>query len=243
MNRVASRLATELALEAGISPKEILLDHYASRSRTASDHAIYRDAKVQLAFIGEDFFKEVAGAIGASLSDVVEFFKDSRVLRFFSKIGWSFKKLYDILKRGYRAYKDLIDAVSEYVAKTKVGKWTTEELKKLDEWLKKHPKTRRLAGAGLAALVVYLWFYMSFTGDFSWDFDMTDVFGSLDGSVGWTDVFGGAQGMKFLLALATGVTLNLSFPWPGPTTVHFVGSVILSLGKWLKKKIEVKHAV
>ena len=83
MRRVASRLATELALEAGISPKAILLDHYASR-RTAS---IYRDAKTQLAFVGDSFFKEVADALGTGLSSVVEFFKDSRVLKFFSKIG------------------------------------------------------------------------------------------------------------------------------------------------------------
>ena len=236
MKRVASRLATELALEAGISPKAILLDHYACRIRTASDRHVYRNAKVQLAFIGEDFFRDIVEATESSMASVVEFFKDSRVLRFFSKIGWSFKKFYEILKRGYKAYGDLLDAVSEYIAHTRIGKWTTKELTALDEWLRKHPKTKRLAGAGLAAMVVYLWFNMAFTGDFSWDFDMTDVFGALDGSVGFSDVFGGGQGMKFLLALATGVTLNLSFPWPGPTTVHFIGSVILSLGKWLKKK-------
>lgn len=234
MRNVASRLATELALEAGISPRVILLDHYAGRCRTAS---IYREARTQLAFVGDSFFKEVADALGVGLSSVVEFFKDSRVLRFFSKIGWSFKKFYDLLKRGYKAYRDLLDAVSEYIAHTKVGKWTTEELKKLDEFLRKHPKTKRLAGAGLAALVVYLWFHMSFTGDFSWDFDMTDVFGALDGSIGFSDVFGGAQGMKFLLALATGTLLSLSFPWPGPTTVHFIGSVVISLAKWFKKKV------
>ena len=233
MRRVASRLATELALEAGISPKAILLDHYASR-RTAS---IYRDAKTQLAFVGDSFFKEVADALGTGLSSVVEFFKDSRVLKFFSKIGWSFKKFYDLLNRGYKAYIDLLDAVSEYIAQTKVGKWTTEELEKLDEFLKKHPKTKRLAGVGLAALVAFLWFHTAFTGDLGWDFDMTDIFGALSGSVGWASVFGGAEGMKFLLALATGSIVGLSFPFPGPTTVHFIGAVMLSLAKWLKKKI------
>jgi len=237
MNRVASRLATELALKAGISPKTILLDYYGCRCRTASDYTFYREAKTQLAFVGESFFSEVADAVGAKLAEVVEFFKDSRVLRFFSKIGWSFKKFYDLLKRGYQAYKDLINAISEYLAKTKVGKWTTEELQKLDGWLKKHPKTKRLAGAGLAAFVIYLWFYTAFTGDLDWDFDMTDVFGALAGNVGWADVFGGAEGTKLLLAFVTGSALGLSFPFPGPTTVHFIGAVILSLAKWLKKKI------
>ena len=236
--RVVSRLATEMALEAGISPKTILLDYYASRRcPTASDYAFYREAKTQLAFVGENFFSEISEAMGAKLADVVEFFKDSRVLRFFSKIGWSFKKFYDILKRGYQAYKDILNAISEYLANTKVGKWTTEELKKLDVWLSKHPKTKRLAGAGLAALVIYSWFYMAFTGDFAWDFDLTDVFGALSGNVGWSDVFGGAEGTKFLLALVTGSVLGLSFPFPGPTTVHFISAVILSLAKWLKKKV------
>jgi hypothetical protein len=237
MNRVASRLATELALDAGISPKEILLDHYASQGRIASDQAIFRQARLQLAFVGEQFFKDVAEAVGTDLASIVEFFKDSRVLRFFNKIGWSFKKFYEMLKRGYQAYKDLINAISEYLAKTKIGKWTTNELKKLDEWLKKNPKTRRLAGAGLAALVVYLWFYTAFTGDLDWDFDMTDIFGALAGNVGWSDVFGGAEGTKLLLALVSGAAFGLSFPFPGPTTVHFIGAVLVSLARWLKKKL------
>lgn len=42
------------------------------------------------------FIKDLASTIGAQFSNLIQLFKIKDIYTFFSKIGWSFKKLYDI---------------------------------------------------------------------------------------------------------------------------------------------------
>jgi succinate dehydrogenase hydrophobic anchor subunit len=163
---------------------------------------------------------------------VIELMKDSMVVRFFSKIGWSFKKLYDLLKRGYHAYRDLRKVMAEYLASTKVGRWTTDELKKLDEFFSQHPTVRRITGIALAGLLVFLWFHEAFIGDPDYDFDVSDIFSALAGSYSFSKIFGGPDGAMLLTSLLIGTAV--SFPWPGPGTAYFIGSIVTTLAKKLR---------
>jgi hypothetical protein len=83
----------------------------------------------------------------------------------------------------------------------------------------------------VAGLLVYLWFLISFTGDFEWDFDFSDAMSAL---------FAGKEGTKLLLAVALGTAIRVSFPWPGPTSVHFAGSVVYTLAKKFGKRLTRK---
>ena len=198
------------------------------------------EAREAVAFAPTKFFSDVAEATGLSLASIVDLFRNPMVVRLFKAVGWSFKKLYGMLKSGYRAYKDLLGAIAEYVSSTRVSRWTEEELRKLDAFLKEHPKTRRIAGAATAALLVYMWFLMAFTGDFEWDFDLSDVLGALGGNFTLSALFAGKEGSKLLLAFAIGATLRASFPWPGPTTIHFIGSIIYTLAKRVRARLRRK---
>jgi hypothetical protein len=128
----------------------------------------------------------------------------------------------------------VIDAISEYLSKTKVGRWTEEKLKDLDAWLSNHPKLKKIAGIAVAALLIYIWFNMAFTGDFSYDFDMRDILLALSGTLTLSSIFAGKNGTKLLLLFATGV-IGLSFPWPGPSHIQFIGSVLVSLAVIIKQ--------
>jgi hypothetical protein len=244
MNReaLADIVANEWLLVNGWTPAGILQEHYASmqrRAKVASEKMEAAEARVLSAGVTLDFVKGIAEALNTSLGSVVELMKDSRVVKFFSKIGWSFKKLYDLLKKGYHAYRDLRKVMAEYLANTKVFRWTTDELKKLDEFFSQHPTVRRLTGIALAGLLLYIWFNEAYIGDPDYDFDVRDILGALAGSYSFADIFGGPDGATMLTSLLIGTMV--SFPWPGATSVHFIASIIGALGKRLHLHFRKEH--
>jgi len=180
-----------------------------------------------------DFMKDISTKLNLNFGSLVKMFKDSRVFKFFHRIGWSFQKLYDLLKKGFKLGHNLADAIAQYMAETKVAKWTQEELRKLDNFLKKHPKTRRIVGIGVAAILAYIWFNMTFTGSFEYDFGMGDLLGALTGKMVLADIFAGKDGIKLLMLFTTGL-LGLSFPWPGPGTIKFVAAIVQTIAKKIK---------
>ena len=183
-----------------------------------------------------NFVKDLASKLSVSIKDLAKLFMNKTVFNFFSKIKWSFEYVFNLVKKGLGIYRDVLDAIGEYVSKTKVGKWTDSSLKDLDNWLKTHPKIKRVAGVGVAALLLYIWFNMTFTGDFKYDFNLVDVLAALAGKFSLSQIFAGKDGMKLLLLFATGV-IGLSFPWPGPTSVKFITAVVQSIAMWAKMRL------
>ena len=182
------------------------------------------------------FIKELAEKVSLKIVDLVKLFLNKVVFKFFAKIKFSLKYLFELVKKGFRIYKDVIRAIGDYLSKTKVGKWTEEKLKALDEFLKKHPKTKRIAGVAVAALLIYIWLNMTFTGDADYDFDMTDMISALGGNFDLSSLFAGPSGMALLTLFATGA-LGLSFPWPGPQHIQFIGAVLYGSAKLVGKKL------
>ena len=181
-----------------------------------------------------EFVKEASQSLKIGVEKLLVLFKNKVVFSFFQKIGWSLKKLFNLIKKGFGYYKMVIDAISEYISKTKVGKWTEDKLRDLDNWLSNHPKLKRIAGVAVAALLIYIWFNMAFTGDFTYDFDMRDILLALGGTLTISSIFAGKNGTKLLLLFATGI-IGLSFPWPGPSHIQFVGSMLISLAIVIKQ--------
>lgn len=177
-----------------------------------------------------DFAKEIVEKIGMNIKDMITILKDSRVFKFFKMIKFSFSKLFDFIKKGYKAYVDLHKALGQFMANTKVAKWTTEKIAELDQFLQNHPKTKRMAGFAVGALLVYIWTQLiSFVGDIDFDFSQESLFNALLGKFTLTDIFGGESGVKLLTFVITGNFT--SFPWPGSTSVLFIGSIIYTLVK------------
>lgn len=210
-----------------------------SKCKTASilQRHEYIEARDAIAFAPVKFFQEISESLGLSLADIVNFFKNSKVVKFFSAIGWSFQKLYELLKKGYHAYLELQKAIADYVNETHIGKWTNQKIKELDEFLKKHPKTKALIGPGLGAFLLFIWFYQSFVGDVEFDFNLDYIVQAIKGHVTFFDIFGDSDGMRFLLAIFLGGAFRVTFPWPGPSTVHFISAVIYTIAKKVKQKL------
>lgn len=184
-----------------------------------------------------DFVKALSSEFGLKLSSLIALFKDSKVFKFFQSVGWSFQAIFDLVKKGFSAANIIATEISKYLANTKVGKWTEEKLKELDEWLQKNPRVRKIAGLGVAGLLIYIWLNMTFTGDFAYDFDFSDILMAVVGKFSLAKLFSGTDGIKLLMLFATGM-IGLSFPWPGPTSVKFITAVLTGLSKLIKKKLK-----
>ena len=182
------------------------------------------------------FIKDLKEKASVKLVDLVKLFLDKVVFKFFAKIKFSISYLFKLVKKGFKAYKDIIKAIGEYVASTKVGKWTEDKLKALDDFLAKHPRTKRIAGIVVAGLLIYIWLNMTFTGNADYDFDMTDMISALGGGFTLSTLFAGPEGMALLMLFATGV-MGLSFPWPGPQSIQFIGAVLYGSAKLVGKKL------
>lgn len=203
---------------------------------TKMSYRIAKQEMIRQAFLDDikQFAQSVSKVLRMDVKDLLKLFVKGPVLKFFKKIKWSFEKIWKLLKTGWKAYQELYKAIDEYMAETRVGKWTNEKLKEMDEWLKNHPKVKRMGGPAIAAIIIYLWFQMSFTGDFEFDFDFSDVLAALSGSYALSEIFT----PRFLMAVAAGVFIGASFPWPGPQTVHFIGSILYSVGKAVGVKLK-----
>ena len=177
-----------------------------------------------------EFFQALADISKQKLEDLVVLFKDSRVFKFFQHINFNLKFFFDLIKKGFKVYNDVQKAIAQYVAESKIGKFTQDKMQGLDAFLKNHPVLRRISGVAVAGLLLYIWMNMSYTGDFSYDFDFSDILSSLSGNFSLETLFAGVDGTRLLLLFATGL-VGLSFPWPGPSSVQMVVSLLLGLKK------------
>lgn len=182
------------------------------------------------------FLTELKDLVKVKIADLVKLFLNKVVFKFFAKIKFSMKYLFNLVKKGFKAYKEVIKAIGDYLANTKVGKWTEEKLKDLDAFLAKHPKTKRIAGMAVAGILIYIWLNMTFTGNADYDFDMGDMILALAGGFTLSTLFAGPEGMALLTLFATGV-IGLSFPWPGPQHLQFVGAVLYGSAKLVGQKL------
>lgn len=182
------------------------------------------------------FLKELKDIVKVKIMDLAKLFMNKLVFKFFAKIKFSMKYLYNLVKKGFKAYKEVIKAIGEYLSKTKVGKWTEDKLKDLDAFLAKHPKTKRIAGMAVAGILIYIWLNMTFTGNADYDFDMGDMILALGGGFTLSTLFAGPEGMALLTLFVTGV-IGLSFPWPGPQHFQFIGAILYGSAKLVGQKL------
>jgi len=223
---ITDRITIDWQLSHGWTPRQILYAHYDSHLASSNHHREARDA---IALMKPKFLLDLANATGKSLTSVILLLKDSKVVRFFKSIRWNFKNLFKMLKNGHRAMKELSKALREYAAQSGIGRWTAKQLdsqrlRDIDAWLSNHPKTRRITGVAVGAMLVYIWFNMSFVGSPGFDFDMSTMLGAIAGNFSLENIFSGPGGAAMLVAFLIGAVTGITFPWPGPATVKFIAS-------------------
>jgi hypothetical protein len=176
-----------------------------------------------------DFIKELAAKVNVGVNEITNLLKTKGVFTFFTRVGFSIKRLFALVRTGFQHYRQLHSAIAEFVASTKVVRWTSDVMKQLDAFLAKHPPLKRMTGVAVGAILLYIWLNMSFTGDFKYDFDQSTLINALLGNYSLSSIFAGPEGVKLLTLFVTGSLF--SFPWPGPQAALFVFSVLYGLSR------------
>jgi len=131
---------------------------------------------------------------------------------------FSVDKVFDSAKKGFKTFQKVMNYVPNKVAKglekTKFGKGKEKVLGKLDDYLQKHPKLKRVMGVAAGAAITYAWTKMTFVGDPEYDLDLSAAAAAAAaGDYTMTDLFSGELGTKFLVLTAVGATTGLTMPY------------------------------
>lgn len=175
--------------------------------------------------------KDIAKEAKGKVSEWITILKDSKIFKFFEYFGFSLKKIYEFVKKYSSFIDSFFQLIADYVADTKVAKWTESELKKLDAFLEKHPILKKASGVAICALLIYINTQMVYVGDPVYDFDITVAFNALYGTYKLSEVFAGPSGIKLLLMLATGVLVP-TFNWSSASkAIGLIGDMIYNYYK------------
>jgi hypothetical protein len=179
-----------------------------------------------------DFIKKFAEMLKSDLADMLTIFKNKILFTFFSKIKWSLSELVNLVKKGFKLWKELHEIIAKYASDNKIVKWTYDNLKQLDLFLDKHPIIKKATGIIVIGFLIYQWTNMiSFTGDIEFDFDQTSLLSAISGNFSLAELFASEDGIKMLMFIATKSLAGLNFPWPGDTWVLFALSIVYTVSK------------
>tara|TARA_Y100001970_G_scaffold290936_1_gene426316 strand:- start:317 stop:4162 length:3846 start_codon:yes stop_codon:yes gene_type:complete len=131
---------------------------------------------------------------------------------------FSVDKVFDSAKKGFTTFQKVMnyvpDKVSGVLHKTKFGKKKDKALEKVDDYLKKHPKLKRIMGVAAGAAITYAWTKMTFVGDPEYDLDLSAAASAAAlGDYTMSDLFSGELGTKFLVLTAVGAGTGLTMPY------------------------------
>jgi len=186
------------------------------------------------------FIKELAVTVKADFFQLLNAFRDTKVYKLFKLIEWNLDNMWDLVKKGFKAYEKLQKDIAKWVAESQLGQEFINDIKAFDEFFEKHPWVKNVAGPVVAGILIFIWLNMTFTGDFNYDFDLSSVILALTGKYTLYKFFGSEDGIRMLILLATGVLLSLSFPWPGPDSIKYLTAVVVSLINYAKGSEEEK---
>ena len=131
---------------------------------------------------------------------------------------FSVDKVFESAKSGFKTYQKIInylpDKISKGLEKTKFGEKKTEFLKKVDGYLEKNPRIKRMMGVAAGAAITYAWTKMTFVGDPEYDLDLSGAASAAAaGDYTMSDLFSGELGTKFLVLTAIGAGTGLTAPY------------------------------
>jgi hypothetical protein len=179
-------------------------------------------------------FSEIAKEAKVGVEQLVAAFKDKDLFKLFTSIRFNLKVLSKALFECLSLFRKGLDKIFEELKKSGVLDSLEKGTKHIDAILEKYPLLKKLAGPAMAGLLLYMWMSMSFLGDPSWDFDMSDIIDALAGRFTIYDLFGSPQGLTTITAFLIGSVTGISFPWLTSNLISLVVALIYTGAKKLK---------
>lgn len=215
------------------------------KNRLTESNVILREGLIP-SFLKDkvNFIKQISQQLKVDIGGLFKLFLNKGVFTLFSKLKWSIKSLFEIVKKGYDLYKQLFLLWGKFVKENRFTKGiienVSEKIRIVNEFFDRHPNLKKVSGVVVAGLLVYIWLTGSMVGHKDIDFDISTIIDALLGKFDLVDIFLSEAGIIMLTNFIIGLTVGLTFPYPGSDLVKFTFAIFYTLAKKLKIHLESK---
>jgi hypothetical protein len=171
-------------------------------------------------------FTKIQSDFHISIDKIAVAFKQRDVFKLLKAFRFSLASILRAMKSlNTLIHSGLVTAIRQFTRSDLFQK-VKKGVATIDEVFDEYPVLKKLAGPALAALLLFVWLNMSFTGSFDSDFDFTDIIGALNGHFSLTDLFASDSGLANLLLFAVGFATGLSFPWLAESSYNMIVALL-----------------
>lgn len=219
-----------------LSSKILFSEEYLQEGFFDSIRGIKREISSIFIF-AKDILNKAKVDFSSAKNDLITAFKSKTLFDFLRYFGYSLKNLVkaigsisSIIDRG------VVTLFKELSTRLSIVKNIKERIDLIDDFLNKHPILKKLTGPMIVAILAYIWLNMTFTGNFSYDMNISTWLDVLSGSYSISEIFASPEGLAMLTFLATSLLSGgtLSVAWLGSTTANLASAIAYSI--FLKTK-------
>lgn len=183
--------------------------------------------------------EKISSDIEVPKDRLIDALKSKSIFKILSAVGFSVKKLFDLLVHSVRLIKNgVIDAIKDLYDSGKVDQLKKGTIK-IDEILKDHPILKQLTGPVIGGVLFLIWMKAAFIGDPEEDFNMSYIVDAIKGKYSLYDLFVSPQGIFDLLLVAVGSVF--SFDWLLATEIE--GLIVALIYTTLRRSDPLKGVI
>lgn len=189
---------------------------------------LFRDLKRNIQKLARDF--------RLNLTDIINAFKQKDVFKILKAFGFNFLLIFRAMNEFTKAIRGGLLAIFREIFKLGIFKKIRSGAMKVDEFLDKYPKLKKVSGFLIAGILLYIWLNMTFIGDLDYDFNFSDLTNALAGTFSITDLFVSPEGLMLMTLFGTGMAFGLSIPWLGKSAYNLTLAIVYTGYARLKGK-------
>ena len=192
---------------------------------------IFRQLKNELNKIAKEF--------KVSYIDIIKSFQTKDVYSILKAFKFNIK----LILRGFneltKFFRSGLLAIFKDIYRTNIIQKLRSGTLKTDDFLNRYPLLKKISGVAIAALLLYIWLNMTFIGDLDYDFNFSDIVGSLKGTFSIADLFMSPNGLMLVTLFGSGAALGLSMPWLGKSSYNLMLAIFYTMYDKVKENKDI----
>lgn len=198
-----------------------------------------------------EFVKSVAKEMGCKIRELFKLVKDKWIFAFFSELGWNLDSLAKVISAGTKILSTIMNPLGSLInllfpdlakegykklMKSEAFRKIRNKMGEISDWIKKNKKILYMSGMAFAGIYFVIWMTMNNTGDYAYDYEISDLFNALTGKLTFVDWISGEEGIKqiilFILGVSTGgLAINVA---------QNMTQLVISVIRVFAEKLEIK---
>jgi hypothetical protein len=164
-----------------------------------------------------EFVKTIARELKCRVKELFQMLKDKYVFAFFSELKWDFDSFKKVVSAGSHVvtmlsnplglllnilFPEALKKAHKKISENEIVKSIRKNADKISDWIKAHKGILAISGIAFAGLYYIIWSSANFTGDPTYDFDLSDLFHALIGKLTLVTWVASEEGLKLLTLFA-----------------------------------------